>query len=132
VKQRGVGHGRGAYRAAALALAGAALVAGCGGGASGGATAPGPTRLTVREYDGARLVRTVPLDCARRGGPCDRVAALLPRLAPDPAEVCTQIYGGPERRIVVGQVEGAPVRVEVTRVDGCQIARYDLLTAALG
>ena len=65
------------------------------------------------------------------GGACDRVIALLPRLRPDPDEVCTQIYGGPERRLVSGTVGGLPVDVEVTRADGCQIARYDLLTAAL-
>ena len=101
-------------------------------GGAGGHGATGPTRLTVREYDGERLVRTIPLDCAGGGETCQRVAAILPGLAPDPAELCAQIYGGPERRVVEGEVGGRAVRVEVTRVDGCQIARYDLLTEALG
>ena len=59
------------------------------------------------------------------------VVRLLPDLRPKPDEVCTQIYGGPERIAVRGTVDGTPVRVEVTRTDGCEIARYDLLDAAL-
>jgi hypothetical protein len=132
VKQRGVGHGRAAYRAVVLALLGAIALTGCRAEGPADTGATGPTRLTVREYDGERLVRTIPLDCAGGGETCQRVAAILPRLAPDPAELCAQIYGGPERRVVEGEVGGRAVRVEVTRVDGCQIARYDLLTEALG
>ncbi len=127
-----VRHGRGAYRALALAIAAAALT-GCGssGGSSEGTTRPGQATLEVREFDGTSLVRTIPLDCGTAGGPCDRVVDLLPQLAPDPGEVCAQVYGGPERRVIAGTVEGRTVEVEVTRTDGCQIARYDLLTAAL-
>ena len=62
---------------------------------------------------------------------CERVVALLPDLAPAEDEVCTQIYGGPERIEVRGTVNGAPVQVEVTRANGCEIARYDELEAAL-
>lgn len=108
------------------ALVALALV-GCGGDDE--AAAP-VTSLTVREYDGEALTRTLALDC-EGGGTCARVVALLPRLAADPGEVCTQIYGGPERRVVSGVVEGRPVDIEVTRTDGCQITRYDLLTEAL-
>lgn len=134
MKEGRVRHGGSAYRALGLALA-ALTLAGCGGSDGGGAGAPttatGPTELTVRDYDGDRLVRTTELDCAVRGGACDAVVALLPRLAPDPGEVCTQIYGGPERRVVTGTVTGRRVSVEVTRANGCQIARYDLLGEAL-
>lgn len=132
MQEGGVRHGGSAYRALGLALAALAL-AGCGDGGGAASSAPaGPTALSVREYDGERLTATTDLDCTVRGGPCDRVVALLPRLAPEPGEVCTQIYGGPERRVVTGSVDGRPVDVEVTRTDGCEIARYDLLTAALG
>jgi hypothetical protein len=58
--------------------------------------------------------------------------ALLPRLRPQPGEVCTEIYGGPERLVVEGTVEGVRRRVEASRVNGCEIARYDLLQGALG
>jgi hypothetical protein len=57
--------------------------------------------------------------------------ALLPELRPDPGEVCAQIYGGPERMVVEGVIGGDPVRAQVTRTDGCEIARYDRLEAAL-
>jgi hypothetical protein len=133
-EQGSVGHGRAAYLTlaaltAALLLAGA----GCGGGGGdpAGASAPGATRLTVTEHDGERVVRTTRLDCGAGDATCAEVVALLPRLRPDPGEVCAQVYGGPERLTVAGTVEGEPVRVEVTRVNGCEIARYDLLTKAL-
>jgi hypothetical protein len=128
MKEGRVRHGRAAYRALALALAALAL-AGCGGG-DDEAAAP-ENALTVREFDGEELTRTIPLDCGEQDGACDRVIDLLPRLAPDPGEACTQIYGGPERRVLTGVVDGLAVAVEVTRADGCQIARYDLLTEAL-
>ena len=128
MEEGSVRHGRAAYRALTLALAALALT-GCGGG--GDEAAAPETALTVREFDGETLTRTIPLDCAERGGACDRVIAILPRLAPDPDEACTQIFGGPERRVVTGVVDGLAVGVEITRADGCQIARYDLLTEAL-
>lgn len=130
MKKGGVRHGRPAYRALGLALAALALT-GCGGGDDDTASTAPPTALTVREYDGERLVATTALDCAARGGPCDRVVALLPRLAPDPGEVCAQIYGGPERRVITGTVAGEVVDLEVTRADACQIERYALLSEAL-
>lgn len=89
------------------------------------------TALTVTEYDGERLVRTTELACGAGDVACAEVVALLPRLRPEPDEVCTQIYGGPERLVVAGTVDGDPVQVEVTRANGCQIARYELLQAAL-
>ena len=103
---------------------------GCSGG-SGGGSAGGDTTLVVRHYDGDRLVKTTRLDCTVKDGACARVVALLPRLSPEPDEACTQVYGGPERLIVEGTLDGEAVSKEVTRTDGCQIARYDLLSQAL-
>lgn len=131
MQEGGVRHGGPAYRALGIALVALAL-AGCGDDAVTVAPmTPGPTALVVREYDGERLTETTTLDCAVRGGPCDAMVALVPRLAPDAGEVCTQIYGGPERRVISGTIEGLPVDVEVTRANGCEIARYDMVTAAL-
>lgn len=133
-EQGSVGHGRAAYLTlAALTAALVIAAAGCGGGDDdpAAASAPGATRLTVTEHDGERVVRTTDLACDAGDVVCAEVVALLPRLPPDPDELCTEIYGGPERITVAGTVEGAPVRVEVTRVNGCQIARYDMLTEAL-
>lgn len=114
----------------ALAL----LLSACGGddaAAPGTGPGDGETRLVVRHLDGERQVGATDLRCAAGDPRCARVVALLPELRPDPDEVCTQIYGGPERMIVEGMVDGEPVRVEVTRTDGCEIARYDRLEAAL-
>ena len=41
-------------------------------------------------------------------------------------------YGGPEKAHMTGTLEGKPVDVEVTRSDGCGIADYEALFAALG
>lgn len=62
---------------------------------------------------------------------CERIAELLPALTPRPDEACTQIYGGPERIVLRGRLRGAPVEREFTRVNGCEIARYDRLNAIL-
>ena len=55
----------------------------------------------------------------------------LPSLEEQPGEACTLIYGGPERFVVEGLVEGEPVSIEVTRANGCAIERYDRLEEAL-
>jgi hypothetical protein len=108
-------------------------LAGCSSGGGSDLPAPGgDTDLTVRQLDGDRLVRAIPLDdCDQADGACARVVAVLPRLRPEPDEVCTEIYGGPERMLVEGTLDGEPYTAEVTRSNGCQIARYDLLADAL-
>jgi hypothetical protein len=85
----------------------------------------------VTEYDGDRVVRATELDCGADDVACAEVVALLPRLRPEPDEICTQIYGGPQRIVVTGTVQGDPVTAEVTRVNGCEIDRYDRLAEAL-
>jgi hypothetical protein len=40
---------------------------------------------------------------------------------------CTQEYGGPERARVVGTVDGTPVSAELSRANGCEIARWESL-----
>ena len=134
-EQGSLGHGRAAYLTLAALIAIVALaVAGCGGdddAPAAAASTSGATKLTVTEYDGERVVRTTELACGPDDTVCAEVVALLPRLRPDPGEVCTQIYGGPENITVTGLVEGDPVTAVVTRVNGCEIARYDLLTKAL-
>ena len=83
--------------------------------------------------DDTALPRTVDLDCPGAGAAvCERVVRLLPELRPVPREICTEVYGGPERIEVSGVVDDLPVRVEVTRLNGCEISRYDKLDAALG
>ena len=44
---------------------------------------------------------------------------------------CTQEYGGPQRARVVGTVDGTQVTAELTRANGCEIARWDSLAPLL-
>ena len=51
--------------------------------------------------------------------------SLFDPVPPDVA--CTEIYGGPQRARVLGSVAGKRVWATVTRVNGCEIARWDRL-----
>jgi hypothetical protein len=119
-----------------LGLPAAAPPGGCGGEpAHPAASAPADTtRLTVRVTGAGPDPVTIELRC---GGakPCDR--AQLDKLAAvaepaDPTLACTQQYGGPEEARMTGTLEGRPVDVTVDRTNGCGIADYDALFAALG
>ena len=110
----------------------ALAVAGCGDDdGAPDASAPPPTALTVRAYDGEQLVSTTDLACTADDFACARVVEIIPQLRPVKDEACTLLYGGPERYVIEGTVEGEPVDIEVTRQNGCDIARYDLLEKAL-
>jgi hypothetical protein len=121
---------------AAVAAAAVAL-AGCGGaGEERAATAStATTDLTVRVTRAGGGPRELALHC-RPAGRCDerRLDRLRSALdgAADRTRVCTEIYGGPERAHVTGVLRGRAVDVVVTRSDGCGIADYDALFAALG
>jgi hypothetical protein len=51
---------------------------------------------------------------------------------PGPPKLCTQQYGGPQVAVVAGTFYGRPVRAEFRRTDGCEIARWNSLSALLG
>jgi hypothetical protein len=111
-----------------------AFLAGCGDDEEQPATQPPAenTQLTV-EVRGAGEPQTFEVDCVT--DPCD--AARLDKLAavtkpPDGAQACTQIYGGPEEAHVTGTLRGRPVDRTIDRSDGCGIADYEALFAALG
>jgi hypothetical protein len=118
-----------------VALLGGALVAGCGDDeqpaqAPAGASAD----LSVRVTGTGSGPIAVDYRCGA-GRPCEpeRLDALTELAAPpDPARACTEIYGGPERAHVTGTIRGEPVDVTVARNDGCGIADYEALFAALG
>lgn len=68
---------------------------------------------------------------------CDAVAAAKARLLTlsDPGrepELCTEIYGGPDKATIAGTVDGEPVDVEVARNNGCGISDWDSLEPLLG
>lgn len=53
----------------------------------------------------------------------------LPAVPKD--RVCTQIYGGPERATVSGTWNGEPVLSTLTRINGCEVGRWQALEGFL-
>ncbi|MEO8282621.1 MAG: serine protease inhibitor [Pseudarthrobacter sp.] len=51
---------------------------------------------------------------------------------PGPPRLCTQQYGGPQVAEVTGTFHGRRVRAVFRRTDGCEIARWNSLSALLG
>jgi hypothetical protein len=77
----------------------------------------GPTRPT-------RIV------CERLGEGSERCRRLgmltARRLAPVPPDVaCAEIYGGPARARVTGELRGQQIDARFSRVDGCEIKRWN-------
>jgi dipeptidyl aminopeptidase/acylaminoacyl peptidase len=57
---------------------------------------------------------------------CARLIQVQNPFAPVPRDqACTQIYGGPQEAIVIGVYGGEPVWARFTRIDGCQISRWN-------
>ena len=120
-----------------LLLALAAALGACGSGSS---AAPGETSLTVRYWPngrdaGARTTWTLRCEPARGtlprpGRACTRLTSEGSKLfAPVPKNtVCTQIYGGPQVARVLGTLRGEEVSASFSRVDGCEIGRWNRLS----
>lgn len=107
---------------------------------------PPPTALTAEltitlDESGEGPVRTFALTCGPTGGDhpapqaaCDALArAGIAAFDPVPPDVaCTEQWGGPQRAIVEGVVDGTPVSGTFSRTNGCEIARWDALAPLLG
>jgi Subtilisin inhibitor-like len=71
------------------------------------------------------------LQCDPAGGTLPRAEAACLRLTrealrPLPRDtICTQIYGGPQRARITGRIEGKAVDARFSRVNGCEIHRWD-------
>lgn len=102
------------------------------------------TSLTITVDPGSGAdVTTYSLTCEPSGGnhpdPQAACAALADRptgdldpLRPVPATLaCTQVYGGDQTALIEGTFQGQPIRVELSRVNGCEIARWDALVPLL-
>jgi hypothetical protein len=84
---------------------------------------------------GSAETRTTTLRCPseRRAATCRRLRA-LPRSAfapTPPGTACTELYGGPQTGRIRGTVAGRRVDARYTRVDGCEIARYERVAPVL-
>jgi hypothetical protein len=126
-----------------LALGLAALAAGSGGGADDGGGGSSETALTVvfRE-DGERpdTEQTWSLACDPPGGShpdpeqaCETLARVgAAAFAPPPADrACAEIYGGAQRAVVTGTVDGVGVDATFQRRNGCEIEDWDTLLGLL-
>jgi len=115
--------------------------AGCGDGSrpgqGGGAV---DSRLTVTVSDApAAAPRTWTLTCDPPGGDhprpaeaCAAIDAARQPFAPKPADaMCTLIHGGPQTATITGTWRGSPVDAAYRRTDGCEIARWNALSAVL-
>ncbi|HEY5822405.1 MAG TPA: SSI family serine proteinase inhibitor [Propionibacteriaceae bacterium] len=150
----GVAHSR-AGLSLLLGAASLVLVVGCGN-PSAGPTAPSPgatvtpsdspsqaaadTELTIVSVDGSGASTTWLLSCDPAGGDHPDAAAAcaaldkfgaqaLPPVPKD--QMCTQIYGGSETATVTGRWRGANVMSTFSRNNGCEIARWKMLTGLL-
>lgn len=102
--------------------------------------ATGKTDLSIVVKGGSGGTRNWQLTCDPPGGshpdPEAGCAALLahgelalPPVSKDVA--CTAIYGGPEKATIRGTYQGRWVLSAFSRVNGCQISRWDLLQGLL-
>lgn len=104
---------------------------------------PGPgvaTELTVVATDDAGVTSTWQLTCEPAGGThpdpttacrvlADFGAQALPPVPKDRA--CTQVFGGSETATVTGTWRGTVVQSSFSRTNGCEIARWTMLTGLL-
>ena len=116
------------------------LVAGCGSDdeAEQPASAPALADLRVavdRDGKGAGAVRTETVRCAAAADSalCGKVAALrLADLEPERGAVaCSQQYGGPQTATIAGTLRGERVDLKLSRVNGCEISRWEAAGALL-
>ena len=102
------------------------------GGSSDSASGSSPTTdLTIVVDAGSGSTRTWTLRCDPPGGTLPRAEAACARLTAGalrplpPGTICTQVYGGPQKARVRGRLRGRPVDVRFSRVNGCEIHRWD-------
>ena len=101
---------------------------------------PEATDLMIMVDDGTGTKITWTLSCDPPGGthpdPAAACRALqangakaLPPVRKDVA--CTQVYGGAQTATITGTWQGQRVRSSLSRVNGCEISRWDLLRGLL-
>ncbi len=121
------------------ALLACLFLAACGEDDERPAAASSLAELTVAvDADGrdSRPPRTTTVSCdAPEDSRVCRAVATIARktFEPTPGNVaCTELYGGPETATVKGTLRGERVDAKFTRVNGCEIARWQDAAALLG
>lgn len=102
------------------------------------------TELTISVDPGNRKPLRWTLICDPPGGDhplaapaCELLAKFAgqevdPFAPPRKNRACTDLYGGPDTATVSGVWRGRRVQASFSRVDGCEIARWDALGSVLG
>jgi hypothetical protein len=125
----------------ALLVVLAMVLAACGGG--GNTTHEATTNLTITVWPdgkGKGPQQLFNLSCDPTvGNVADPLAACADlegpaRAALDPtplSAMCTELYGGPAEATIVGTVDGDVVNARLSRSNGCEIGRWQDLSALL-
>ena len=120
-------------------LAAIALVA-CSTGSAGPAQATSLTITYWPDSGNASEKTRWTLRCAPAGGTLPRPVRACKRLAAggmalfapvSPRVACTEIYGGPQTARVVGTLHGKRIFASFSRVNGCQISRWQNLSPSV-
>lgn len=123
--------------AAALTVALAVVLAGCGADDDGAAGAASTDLRITLDVDGkgGKPPSTAQVLCEEgmETSPCPQLLELTAGdLAPVPGDTaCTEIFGGPEVVTVTGSLHGEAVDAELTRTNGCEIERFDRFVPVL-
>ncbi len=114
------------------------------------ATDPSPTESSVEAASELTITvkagpeapgETWTLTCEPAGGDHpdpEAACAALENAEGDPfapvarGTACTQQFGGPQTATIAGTWRGEPVDASYKRTDGCEIARWDAISAVLG
>lgn len=124
--------------------------AGCGSGPVV-STSPGVDATSVTVVVNDEETATYTLVCSpEQGADADNSGdhpdvdsacqALLDAAAVEPSpletiasdQLCTQVYGGDQTATITGVVLGEEVTAELSRVNGCEIARWDAMVPVVG
>jgi hypothetical protein len=113
----------------------ALVIAGCGD-EQDTASPASDTELVVRvdaDGTGPAPAQELRVSCSEPGPACRAAEKLAPEdFAPVPADkACTQIFGGPETASVKGRLHGEPVAGRFARSNGCEMARWESVSALL-
>ena len=127
-------------RIVVLLLSVALLVAACGGG--GSTTRDAQTSVVITLWpqgQGKGAAKTAQVICDPESGnlpdiaaACGTLATPAGRAALDPVgldRMCTELYGGPAEARITGTVAGEPVDARLSRVNGCELERWQALAA---